>query len=856
MNNFYKLSGLFILVLIAAFVLFSQFLADLKEDLRITKEQMHGTELIQGIQLSTMKTEAYCTLLKFQNSTYFKDLDNEASQTRDDLQKSLLQLHDRVMKYPKYKTPSLMHNIDILQKVLITKKKLQEDDFRRIETAVKHLREENFRIGDISTLNYEGEKDLYLFASNMTHYMPEFTGELSKARALLLKGLIKNSFSVDSRNAIVHSIALFSLSKEEIEQIVQMISDDYDSGNLLPLLKQVDIHVADIKDLSDAIAQDKKISVDPLKFYESTKNLTRVSIEVHNENIRLLLSTITTRNAALKKKVANANLLLIFISLAAVVGILLMFMATKETLSREKIVTKLLDQSQEAVNAFTLVCEMDTEGIIISVNKRFCEVSGYTEKEIIGQSYEIFKDPAAPEDLFEKMWKTIQNKKIWIGKIKNRGKDGKIFFIDMHINPIVDEDNTIINYVAISADITELELIKERLESDLRETHESLYKSYFIANEQKQLLEDQKELYELVFKNTSSSVLIIDIESNVFFDCNESAVEILNCDSKEDVLHLRPSEISPEFQPDGRRSEEKSNEMNAIAVEKGHHSFEWMHLKKTGEPFWVEVVLTPIILDKKNVLHVVWKDIEEKKQAAQKREEQQMLMLQQSRFASMGEMIGNISHQWRQPLNALGLILQKLSLFQSRGMLDSEQLDISVKKGMSLINSMSTTIDDFRDFFNPNKDKAQFSIKDSITKAYTIVESAFDNASIEYTLEIDDDIEIYGYMNEFSQVVVNLLNNAKDALNENKVGAGHVIVKVKKSENKIEVSVQDNAGGIPSEVADKIFDPYFTTKEEGKGTGIGLYMSRMIIEDHMDGKLDFFNTDEGACFRIRLSDSK
>ena len=852
MNNFYKLSGLFILVLIAAVVLFSQFLADLKEDLRITKEQLHGTELIQGIQLATMRTEAYSILLQFQNSIYSQDLDAEVSQTRDELQKGLLKLQDTVKKYPKYKTPSLMHNINILQKVLSTKEKLQEDDFRSINAALKYLRAENFRIGDISTLNYEGEKDLYLFASNMIHYMPEFTGELSIARTLILEGLIKKSFGIDRRNKIVHSIALFSLSKEEIEQIVQMIENDYDSGNLLPLLRQVDTHIADIKYLSDEIAQDKKISIDPLKFYESNKDLSRLSIEVHNENIRFLRSTIITRNAVLEKKIANANLLLVFIGLVAFSGILLMFFTTKAALSREQIVTKLLDQSQEAVDAFTLVCEMDTAGTIISVNKRFCDVSGYTEKELLGQSYTLLKDPSVSVDLFEKIWQTIQNKEIWTGKVKNRGKDGKSFFLDMYINPIVDEDNAVKNYVAISADVTELELIKEKLESDLRETHESLYKSYLIANERKQLLEDQKELYELVFKNTASSVLMIDIESNTFFECNESAINILNCDSKEDVLDLRPAELSPEFQPDGRRSDEKSDEMNAIAVKNGYHSFEWIYLKKTGEPFWVEVVLTPIIVHKKNVLHVVWKDIAEKKQAVQKREEQQMLMLQQSRFASMGEMIGNISHQWRQPLNALGLVLQKLILFQSRGMLDSERLEVSIEKGMNLINSMSTTIDDFRDFFNPNKEKMNFSIKGSITKAYTIVESTFDNASIEYRLEMDDDIEVYGYMNEFSQVIVNLLNNAKDAITENRVSGGHVIVKVKKNKDEIEVSVQDNAGGIPAEVADKIFDPYFTTKEEGKGTGIGLYMSKMIIEDHMDGKFDFVNIDNGACFSIRL----
>lgn len=133
--------------------------------------------------------------------------------------------------------------------------------------------------------------------------------------------------------------------------------------------------------------------------------------------------------------------------------------------------------------------------------------------------------------------------------------------------------------------------------------------------QQKIALEDQKELYELVFENSSSSVLIIDIESNTFIDCNQAAIDILKCDSKADVLGLDPAQISPEFQADGRRSSEKSEEMNVLSVQNGSHTFEWEHLDKTGEAFWVEVILTPIIVNDKKVLHVVWKDISDRKKS-------------------------------------------------------------------------------------------------------------------------------------------------------------------------------------------------------------------------------------------------
>lgn len=366
-------------------------------------------------------------------------------------------------------------------------------------------------------------------------------------------------------------------------------------------------------------------------------------------------------------------------------------------------------------------------------------------------------------------------------------------------------------------------------------------------------LSKQKELYELVFKNTSSSVLILDLDTNTFIDCNDFVVETLGYTSKKDILHLSPAQISPEYQPDGRRSDEKSYEMNAIATVNGAHTFDWKLVTKKGKEFWMEIVLTPMILEDKKVLYVVWKDIADRMRAEEELEKKKALLVQQSRFASMGEMIGNIAHQWRQPLNTLGLLTQKLKLYHDRGMLDTEKLNDSVDKSMKLIQGMSTTIDDFRDFFNPNKQAEEFSIKDAIENAHAIVGSSFENHQIEYVLEMDEpDLRTYGQSNEFSQVIINLLNNAKDALLEMRPVQAKVIVRVKQENDRICVDIIDNAGGIPASVLPKIFDPYYSTKEEGKGTGIGLYMSKMIIEDQMKGKLSATNTDEGACFHIEV----
>jgi len=228
-------------------------------------------------------------------------------------------------------------------------------------------------------------------------------------------------------------------------------------------------------------------------------------------------------------------------------------------------------------------------------------------------------------------------------------------------------------------------------------------------------------------------------------------------------------------------------------------------------------------------------------------------LMQQARSAQMGDMIGNIAHQWRQPLNTIGLIIQKLKFYNDNNFLDDDKLNKSVEKSMDIINGMSKTIDDFRNFFAPNKEKELFSLNDVLKDTYSIVEDVFEENLIDFKIDMyDGDLEVKGYRNEFSQVILNLISNSKDVLLENENTSSYVQITSKKIENRVLITCCDNGGGIDDELIDKVFNPYFTTKEEGNGTGIGLYMSREIIEKHMDGKMSVFNTDVGVCFSIEL----
>jgi PAS domain S-box-containing protein len=229
------------------------------------------------------------------------------------------------------------------------------------------------------------------------------------------------------------------------------------------------------------------------------------------------------------------------------------------------------------------------------------------------------------------------------------------------------------------------------------------------------------------------------------------------------------------------------------------------------------------------------------------------ILLQQNRLATMGEMIGNIAHQWRQPLNALGLIVQELRLTYGREEFNQESLEASVKKAMGLISHMSKTIDNFSNYFKPDHDKSLFSVNQAVADTLSLVELSFKNQGIEVEVDAVGNVEATGYMHEYSQVLLNILFNCRDAFEERAAERPRrVTIAIFQENDRSVVTVADNAGGIPEDIMDKIFDPYFTTKGPDKGTGIGLFMSKALIEKNMGGKLAARNTSHGAEFRIEV----
>jgi PAS domain S-box-containing protein len=300
----------------------------------------------------------------------------------------------------------------------------------------------------------------------------------------------------------------------------------------------------------------------------------------------------------------------------------------------------------------------------------------------------------------------------------------------------------------------------------------------------------------------------------------------------------------------------------------GPRLFETRHRRKDGRVFDVEVNAGGVELDGRMYLLASSRDITARKacerelglRQAQLEEritaaiadlrQKDQILFTQNRQAAMGEMIGHISHQWRQPLNALSMLLINLGEAHRCGGLTPEKLERSLAKGDLLIQKMSSTINDFRDFFKPGKALAAFSALEQIRAAVALAEACFEAAHVAIRIEAAADVLLLGFPNEYSQVLLNLLSNAKQAIQEVPGRSGLVSIQLAEEDGWGSLTVRDNGCGIAEAVLPRIFEPFFSTRPSG--TGIGLYLSRQIIEGKMGGRICARNVEGGAAFSVRV----
>ncbi len=278
------------------------------------------------------------------------------------------------------------------------------------------------------------------------------------------------------------------------------------------------------------------------------------------------------------------------------------------------------------------------------------------------------------------------------------------------------------------------------------------------------------------------------------------------------------------------------------------------NLSKYGKTLYVNTTVIPI-LDKNGDIEefiAIRYDMTESVKLAKQMQEKDRFLFQQSRLAAMGEMIGNIAHQWRQPLNELGItVYQMKKLFLSEDKKDDFLQ--SYEHSKDVIKRMSSTIEDFRNFFSPNRQKERFLLKDAMDELLRMMQGSIQRHALHVEVVQREKAFVYGFFNEFNQVMLNLINNSKDAFNQRKIEKRKIKITIGVDEQQNSTIIySDNAKGIDENIIDKIFDPYFTTKHSSEGTGLGLYMSEMIIQKSMNGSIKAYNSEDGAIFEIKI----
>ncbi len=534
----------------------------------------------------------------------------------------------------------------------------------------------------------------------------------------------------------------------------------------------------------------------------------------------------------------------IFLIFSLIAGIVLAFFWI-----RQKNIEKKIKESEEH---YRILTERANDGIgliyngnFVYTNPRISEISGYSSDELNGSPFIQFVAPSEVHRLKEMYKKRVAY------------ETATSVYETLVINKSGNEVPVEINAGLINWKDKQVDLI--------------FIRDITFRKAAQKALQESEEKYRTLTNNINIAIYRNSIElKGSFIEVNQAFVKMFGFESREEIIDLK----AIDFYADPEKKEIFNEELfrnNAIqdkelllkrkdgSVFVGKISARLVR-DHEGNPKYYDGLIEDITAQKEyerkltetnEELLNLKQTLEQKVEDAIKEiREKDHMLIKQSRQATMGEMIGNIAHQWRQPLTAIAVLVQGIEEAFKYDELTEEYLEKTIQTTMDQLKYMSRTIDDFRNFFRPNKTKEEFSLNKIINETVKFVKSSFHNNQIELELDLADECRIEGFPNEYMQVVLNILNNAKDAIKKSTVEKPIVRVTLLKQNEKSVLSIFDNADTIPEEILDKIFDPYFTTKSEQQGTGLGLYMAKNIIEKNMGGRLLVRNVNDGVIFEI------
>jgi PAS domain S-box-containing protein len=383
---------------------------------------------------------------------------------------------------------------------------------------------------------------------------------------------------------------------------------------------------------------------------------------------------------------------------------------------------------------------------------------------------------------------------------------GKLLYLEVNKAPFYDEDGNIIGTVGSGRDITKLKITQFKL------------------SEQAQIIEQIHDC-----------IITTDIKGKIV-SWNRSAKKLFNY-TKNEVINKNINILFI------KENHKKIKNYIDILFEKGKSSTKIDFLSKSKETIITDLTLSLLKDKDEKIIRIIYyiKDITDKEKLNEEIKKQENIITNQAHHVSMGEMIGNIAHQWRQPLSVISAASTGLLIQKELNTITDEILTESCKAIERNTQYLSDTIDDFRSFIKGDRSKTLFNLTTTIESFLKLMESTVKKYHIRIILDLEKNIIIDGYSNDLMQCLINIFNNSKDAFLENKIENSFIFIKSSKSNNKVEISFKDNAKGIPKEILPKVFDPYFTTKYKEKGTGLGLYMTYKIITEGMIGKIKVGN---------------
>ena len=495
---------------------------------------------------------------------------------------------------------------------------------------------------------------------------------------------------------------------------------------------------------------------------------------------------------------------------------------TKQKELEQKIISERDFISTIIDNANSVIAVIDNEGRMIRVNKYAQEFTGYTQEQIASEPY--FWSRFLPESQKEKVLDLVEEakkghiiksfKNIWVSK----DKEERVF--EWSNTLVLKEDGSMNYFATIGIDVTQKENIQK-------------------------LILNKKEEFEAIFKYAQDGIVISDLEGNLL-KFNDSFKNLLGYKGKE-LLSKNFYEFTVS------KNREKIIKIIQDAIVVGHvENFEKDFITKNNKTITVHISIS--LLPNKQTLLFIIKDTSSIK-----------LLEKQSKLASMGEMIGNIAHQWRQPLSVITTSASGLNL---EAELDMEISKEQIKEYSNLViqqaNYLSSTIDNFRDFLKDDKDHKIIKIDKVFNYTLALMDATIKNNNIRLIKKIEDNLLIDGSINELSEAFINILNNSKDILKESVSNEEDRLIFIdayKKSTSQVVITFKDSGGGIPDDIINRVFEPYFTSKHQSRGTGLGLAMADKIIRERHDGTISVSNeefeyegkTYKGACFMVVLN---